>query len=110
VGCGTGQITGWLAARVKPGRVMAADFSPAMLAQARGRGLHADFVLLDICRDGPVRRRFDVVLCFHSFLHFRDPPTQTAAQAAHDGLAAAVTLPDELRGALVGKRVLTSGV
>lgn len=72
IGCGTGQITGWLAGRVKPGKVVAADFAPAMLEQARRRGLEADFVLMDICREEPVRRQFDVVLCFHSFPHFRD--------------------------------------
>jgi len=73
VGCGTGQITRWLADLVKPGKVVAADFSPAMLAQARARGVDADFVLMDSCREEPVQRQFDVVLCFHSFPHFRDP-------------------------------------
>ena len=72
VGCGTGQITRWLADLVKPGKVVAVDFSPAMLAQARARGVDADFVLMDICREEPVERQFDVVLCFHSFPHFRD--------------------------------------
>lgn len=76
VGCGTGQITGWLAETVKPGKVVAADFSPAMLARARARGVDAEFVPMDICREAPAERRFDVVLCFHSFPHFRD---QTAA-------------------------------
>ena len=74
IGCGTGQITGWLTGIVKPGKVVAADFAPAMLEQARNRGLEADFVLMDICREEPVRRQFDVVLCFHSFPHFRDQP------------------------------------
>lgn len=74
VGCGTGQITGWLVETVKPGRVVAVDFSPAMLAQARARGVDADFVLLDICRDEPLNHPFDGVLCFHSFPHFRDQP------------------------------------
>jgi len=72
VGCGTGQITGWLVDRVRPGRVTAADFSPRMLEQARSRAVDAEFVLLDICQEEPVARRFDVVLCFHSFPHFRD--------------------------------------
>jgi demethylmenaquinone methyltransferase/2-methoxy-6-polyprenyl-1,4-benzoquinol methylase len=72
VGCGTGQITRWLADLVKPGKVVAADFSPAMLAQARERGVDADFVLMDICGEEAVQRQFDVVLCFHSFPHFRD--------------------------------------
>lgn len=73
IGCGTGQITGWLADRVKPGKVVAVDFSPAMLAQARARGTDAEFVLMDICREGTAPWRFDVALCFHSFPHFRDP-------------------------------------
>jgi len=71
VGCGTGQITAWLADRVKPGRVTAVDFSPGMLAQARARGVDADFELRDICLPAPASKRFDVVLCFHSFPHFR---------------------------------------
>lgn len=72
VGCGTGQITGWLADCVRPGRVVGADFSPAMLARARARGIDAEFELLDICREGAAQRAFDAVLCFHSFPHFRD--------------------------------------
>lgn len=72
VGCGTGQITGWLADAVKPGKVVAADFSPAMLVQARARGIDAEFIMTDICREAPVERQFDIVLCFHSFPHFRD--------------------------------------
>ena len=43
-----------------------------MLAQARERGVDADFVLMDICGEEAVLRHFDVVLCFHSFPHFRD--------------------------------------
>lgn len=73
-GCGTGQITGWLADMVKPGKVVAADFAPAMLEQARSRRLEASFVLMDICCEEPVTQPFDVVLCFHSFPHFRDQP------------------------------------
>ncbi len=74
VGCGTGQITGWLADRVRPGRVVAADFSPAMLAQARARGLGVELRQMDICFEEPARDRFDVVLCFNAFPHFRDQP------------------------------------
>lgn len=83
VGCGTGQITGWLAERVRPGRVVAADFSPAMLAQARARGVAAEFVHLDICGDEPMSRAFDVVLCFHAFPHFRDPVAALRHIARH---------------------------
>lgn len=73
VGCGTGQITGWLLDHVRPGKVVAVDFSTAMLDQARARGLGAEFRHLDICVAQPVAERFDVVWCFHSFPHFRDP-------------------------------------
>ncbi len=76
VGCGTGQTTGWLVERVKPGKVVGVDFSPAMLTQARARGLDTEFLLMDICGDGPLNRCFDLVFCFHAFPHFRD---QTAA-------------------------------
>jgi SAM-dependent methyltransferase len=73
IGCGTGQITGWLVETVKPGKVMAVDFSSAMLEQAKSRGVMAEFALVDICREKPVATQFDIVLCFHSFPHFRDP-------------------------------------
>jgi SAM-dependent methyltransferase len=71
-GCGTGRITGWLAETVQPGRVTAVDFSPAMLRQARARGMNASFRLFDICGETPMEEQFDVVLCFHAFPHFRD--------------------------------------
>jgi SAM-dependent methyltransferase len=83
VGCGTGQITRWLADSVKPGKVVAADFSPAMLAQARARGADAEFLLIDICREEPIERQFDVVLCFHSFPHFRDQAAALRQIARH---------------------------
>jgi ubiquinone/menaquinone biosynthesis C-methylase UbiE len=76
VGCGTGQITGWLAEQVRPGRVTAVDFSPAMLAVASAKGIDADFRRMDACCDDFGQARYDVILCFHSFPHFRD---QTAA-------------------------------
>lgn len=72
IGCGTGQITGWLADLVKPGRVVAIDFSPAMLKRALNKNIKADFVLMDICSEVPFSDCFDVALCFHSFPHFRD--------------------------------------
>jgi SAM-dependent methyltransferase len=85
VGCGTGQITGWLANVVRPGIVVAADFSAAMLAQARARAreVNADFVLLDICHEGAVQRQFDVVLCLHSFPHFRNQAAALRQIARH---------------------------
>jgi ubiquinone/menaquinone biosynthesis C-methylase UbiE len=72
VGCGTGQITGWLADAVRPGRVVAVDFASGMLERARARGVDAEFRLMDICDEQTVAQRFDLVLCFHSFPHFRD--------------------------------------
>jgi ubiquinone/menaquinone biosynthesis C-methylase UbiE len=74
VGCGTGKTTAWLAAQVAPGRVTAVDFAPEMVARARAKKINADFTCLDVCSDDLGREKFDVVLCFHSFPHFRDQP------------------------------------
>jgi len=73
VGCGTGGLTGWLAERVKPGRVVAIDFSPAMIERAKAKGIAAEFRLADVCRDEVGEAGFDLAFCFHSFPHFRDP-------------------------------------
>lgn len=83
IGCGTGQITGWLLDQVRPGRVVAVDFSRAMLDRARGRGLGAELRQADICVEQPVLGRFDVALCFHSFPHFRDPAAALRQIARH---------------------------
>ena len=72
VGCGTGQLTGWLSDRVSPGRVTGVDFSSKMLAKASLKGIAADFRVADICRDDLGEACFDAALCFHSFPHFRD--------------------------------------
>jgi SAM-dependent methyltransferase len=74
VGCGSGQLTGWLAERVRPGRVVAVDFAPEMLRMAEAKGIAATFRLADACQDDLGREEFDVALCFHSFPHFRDQP------------------------------------
>ena len=73
VGCGTGQITAWLAQAVAPGRILGVDFSAGMLTEARRKNPSADFDLLDICVEEPPRGAFDVALCFNAFPHFRDP-------------------------------------
>lgn len=73
-GCGTGRITKWLATSVAPGRVVAADFSPEMLAQARTGHPDGEFWLLDVCTEAPAENLFDVILCFNAFPHFRDQP------------------------------------
>lgn len=72
VGCGTGQITGWLAQQVAPGRVVAVDFAPTMLDHARGKHAGVEFRRVDVCHDSLGGDTFDVALCFHSFPHFRD--------------------------------------
>ena len=72
VGCGTGQLTGWLVEQVRPARVVALDFSAKMLKHARAKAIDAEFRHLDVCSDAPGESSFDVVLCFHSFPHYRD--------------------------------------
>jgi ubiquinone/menaquinone biosynthesis C-methylase UbiE len=74
VGCGTGKTTAWLAAQVTPGRVRAIDFAPEMIAKAQAKGIDADFACLDVCGEALGCGRYDVILCFHSFPHFRDQP------------------------------------
>ncbi|HUO41284.1 MAG TPA: class I SAM-dependent methyltransferase, partial [Mycobacterium sp.] len=59
---------------VAPGRVVAVDFSPGMLAEARRRSLPVEFLFLDICSEPVPAGQFDRVLCFNSFPHFRDKP------------------------------------
>jgi ubiquinone/menaquinone biosynthesis C-methylase UbiE len=87
VGCGTGQLTGWLVERVRPGRVTAADFSPEMLRVAASKGIDATFRLADACRDDLGQSQFDAALCFHSFPHFRSPQgaLRTLAQCLKPG-------------------------
>lgn len=84
VGCGTGQLTGWLAEQAAPGTVVAVDFAPAMVAQAQAKGIPAEFRVTDVCGGDLGADRFDLVLCFHSFPHFRDH------QAALQNLARAL--------------------
>jgi SAM-dependent methyltransferase len=72
VGCGTGQVTGWLADVVAPGRVTAVDFSPEMINHARARGVDATFRCLDVLVADVGEACFDVVWCMHVFPHFRD--------------------------------------
>jgi ubiquinone/menaquinone biosynthesis C-methylase UbiE len=73
VGCGTGQITQWLADQVHPGRVLAVDFSDQMLEKARAKAITAEFRRADVCAE-LLGGKFDTILCFHSFPHFRDKP------------------------------------
>jgi ubiquinone/menaquinone biosynthesis C-methylase UbiE len=83
VGCGTAQLTEWLADRVRPGRVVAVDFSPRMLERARAKAPSAaEFRLIDVCRQSPGVACFDVALCFHSFPHFQRQDAAAAYLAA----------------------------
>ena len=72
VGCGTGSLTRWLVEAVRPGRVTAIDFAPKMVARAVAKGLDASCRCLDVCGDDLGEGLYDVVLCCHSFPHFRD--------------------------------------
>lgn len=72
VGCGTGQVTNWLADHVRPGGVTCVDFSPAMVAQARARGAAREVWCRDVCTCELGAARFDVVWCMHVFPHFAD--------------------------------------
>jgi len=70
IGCGTGQLTGWLCERVRPGRVLCIDFSSEMIARARAKGLDAEFRVADVCQIDLGENAFDVAFCFHAFPHF----------------------------------------
>ncbi len=72
-GCGTGKATAWLARMVAPGTVTAVDFSTQMLVRAEQKDIAAEFLCVDVCSETLAPRLFDVVLCLHSFPHFRDP-------------------------------------
>ena len=79
VGCGTGQLSDWLAQQVSPGRVTAIDFSEKMLAAAKSKYDKAqhqqiEFRRIDVCRDALEPSRFDVAFCFHCVPHFIDMP------------------------------------
>lgn len=75
IGCGTGRVTGELAARVPRGGVIALDRSPAMLATAREwLHAHAPGVRL-VLADGaalPFQRRFDAVFSTATFHWIHD--------------------------------------
>ncbi len=78
VGCGTGAVTGWLGDQVRPGRVTAVDFAPAMIAVARARGLAADFECCDVLTDDLGVERYDVIFCMHVVPHLPDLPAALA--------------------------------
>jgi trans-aconitate 2-methyltransferase len=75
LGCGTGRVTGELAARLPAGRVVALDRSPAMLSAAREwLHEHAPAVTL-VQADGaalPFRRTFDAIFSTATFHWIHD--------------------------------------
>jgi trans-aconitate 2-methyltransferase len=70
-GCGTGRVTELLLARLPRGRVVALDFSVAMLAEARGRlarfGDQVAYVEADLGRPLPLAEPVDAVLSTATF-------------------------------------------
>jgi trans-aconitate 2-methyltransferase len=70
-GCGTGRVTELLLARLPRGRVIALDFSGAMLEQARARlapfGDQVTFVQADLGRPLPLAAPVDAVLSTATF-------------------------------------------
>lgn len=73
VGCGDGQITARLAARVPGGKVVGADLSPAMIAHARAahRRPNLRFEVMDARRIATPPDAFDVVFS-NAALHWVD--------------------------------------
>lgn len=79
IGCGSGNMTCWLADRVGPvGRVTGVDASPESLEQAKkqvqARGLaNVDFVCGDVNRLTLPRASFDLAYCRFVLMHQRQP-------------------------------------
>lgn len=80
IGCGRGGFSCWLARRpTPPAEVVAADFSPAAVAKARG---HASangvtgvrWEVADIQTLGPFGAEFDTVISCETVEHVPDPP------------------------------------
>lgn len=84
VGCGTGQISAWLAEQVRPGRVVAVDFAAEMVSRARQRNPGIEIRRADVCEERCGEGCFDVAWCLNVFPHFRD------ARAALRNLRAAL--------------------
>jgi trans-aconitate 2-methyltransferase len=64
-GCGSGQVTGELLARLPHGRVIALDLSPEMLAEARtrlGSDPRVEFVEADLAKPLPIPEPVDAIL------------------------------------------------
>jgi trans-aconitate 2-methyltransferase len=70
-GCGTGRVTELLLGRLPRGRVVALDFSDAMLSEARGRlarfGEQVEFVQADLGQPLPLAPPVDAILSTATF-------------------------------------------
>ena len=72
LGCGTGRLEEVLLPRLGAGRVVAVDFSPAMIEQASRRvpDPRVTWLCRDVLDTGIPAASADVVLCFDAFPHF----------------------------------------
>jgi SAM-dependent methyltransferase len=68
VGCGLGDLCGWLRANSHDVRYTGIDIAPAMIEAARGRFPDARFEVRDVLSD-PVQDSFDYVLSSGIFTH-----------------------------------------
>lgn len=87
-GCGSGNMSCWIASRVGPGgSVLGLDVSPEQVAQARrqaaDRGLaNAEFVVADATAPGLPAGSFDLAYCRLVLMHLHDPPAGLRAMRA----------------------------
>jgi ubiquinone/menaquinone biosynthesis C-methylase UbiE len=74
LGCGTGRLEAILLPKLGNGRVVAVDFSSAMIGQASRRCAdpRVTWLCRDVLRTGLATESADVVLCFDAFPHFPD--------------------------------------
>lgn len=79
IGCGHGVAADLICQRLSGGHLVAIDRSPKMIAAAMHRNAHhiasgtADFIVADLERFDPGRRRFDIILAIRVGLFHREP-------------------------------------
>ena len=74
VGCGTGQLTGWLAGRSGRGALSASISRPKCSDRPARKAFRPSSAWPTCAETTWELAEFDLVLCFHSFPHFRDQP------------------------------------
>jgi ubiquinone/menaquinone biosynthesis C-methylase UbiE len=77
VGTGTGVFVPFLLEKVgSAGQIVCLDYAEKMLEKARAKGFpkNVAYQCADILGTGLETSRFDAVLCYSSFPHFRDKP------------------------------------